>query len=88
MEQPVRTGRRVRRAIEVGSLVWAVIALSIGLATLGSYNSDARLLVIAASLVATGSAALASVVLAHHRNRIAGTLLIVSVVAPTSFAWV
>jgi hypothetical protein len=90
MEQRVRRVQPVivRRMIEVGSLVWAVVALSIGLATFGSYNSDARLLVIAVSIVATGSAALASVSLAHRRDRIAGTLLIVSVVAPTSFAWV
>ncbi|HEY3831883.1 MAG TPA: hypothetical protein VGO03_06295 [Acidimicrobiia bacterium] len=77
----------VRRAIEVGSIVWAVVALSFGLATLGSYNADARLLVIAASVVAAGSAVLASVSLAHHRDRVAGALLIVSVVAPTSFAY-
>ena len=88
MDPEVRTDQHVRRVIEVGSRVWAVVALVIGLAMLGSYNTDARLLVIAAAMVAAGSAALASVSLAHRRDRIAGALLIVSVVAPTSFAWV
>jgi hypothetical protein len=76
-----------RRVIEVGSMVWAVVALSVGLATLGSYNSDVHLLVIAACIVGAGSAVLASLTVAHRHDRIAGTLLIVSVIAPTSFAW-
>ena len=85
----VRTSRpTMRRAIEVGSLVWAVVALSVGLATLKSYNSDARLLVISASVIAAACAALGAVTLAHHRNRLTGMLLLISCIAPTSFAWV
>ena len=78
----------MRRAIEVGAPIWAAVALSFGLATLGSYNSDARPFVVGATIVAAAAAALASVKLAQHRDRIAGVLLIVSAVAPTSFAWV
>ena len=78
MEQStLDTVRTMRRAIEVGSLVWAVVALSVGLATLKSYNSDARLLVISASVIAAACAALAVVTLAHHRNRLTGMLLLV-----------
>ncbi|HEY3833082.1 MAG TPA: hypothetical protein VGO03_12375 [Acidimicrobiia bacterium] len=78
----------MRRVIEFGSAAWAVVALSVGLATLGSYNGDARPLVIAACLVATSAAVLAWACLARQRDRLAGTLLLVSVIAPTSYAWV
>ena len=76
-----------RRAIELGAVVWAVVGLIVGLRVLQSVNADARVLVLLACVVGSGSALLASVWLPVHRDRLAGALLAASAVSPTVFAW-
>jgi hypothetical protein len=76
-----------RRAIELGAVVWAVVGLIVGLRVLQSVNADARVLVLLACVVGSGSALLASACLSAHRDRLAGALLAASAVSPTVFAW-
>jgi hypothetical protein len=77
-----------RRVLRVGSLVWAVVGLSVGLVALRSANNDARFVLLAACIAGPAAALLASVSLANRRDHWAGALLLVSVVTPTVFAWV
>ena len=77
----------MRRAIEVGAVVWAVVGLVVGLRVLQSVNADAQLLVLLACVVGSGAALLASACLSVHRDRLAGALLAASAVSPTVFAW-
>ncbi len=77
-----------RQMLKTGALVWAVVGLMVALASLGRVNSDALLLVGAASVAFPMAAALASVALGAGRDRTAGLLLLVSVATPTYFAWV
>ena len=77
----------MRRAIEVGAVVWAVVGLVVGLRVLQSVNADAQLLVLLACVVGWGAALLASACLSVHRDRLAGALLAASAVSPTVFAW-
>jgi uncharacterized membrane protein YeaQ/YmgE (transglycosylase-associated protein family) len=77
-----------RRVLLVGSLVWAVVGLSVGLGALRSTETDARFVVLAACVVGSVAALLASVSFAKRRDRLAGGLLLVSVITPTVFAWI
>lgn len=77
-----------RRVLRVGSLVWAVVGLSVGLVAFRSANGDARVVFLAACIVGPVASLLACVSLASRRDRLAGALLLVSVVTPTVFAWV
>ena len=77
-----------RRVLRVGSLAWAVVGLSVGLAALRTATADARLLFLTACIVGPAAAALAAASLENHRDRLAGLLLLVSVVTPTVFAWI
>jgi hypothetical protein len=77
-----------RHVLRRASLVWAVVGLSFGLVALRSANDDARLIVASACVTGPLAAVLASVSLANRRDRLAGVLLIASVVTPTVFAWV
>lgn len=77
-----------RRVCEIGSVVWAGVGGVVALASLGTVNSDARLLAAAAStlgpLAAVGSAWL----LTRGSDRVADVFLLLSVLTPTYFAWV
>ena len=77
-----------RRLLKRGSLVWAGVGLLVALAALGSVNRDARPLYLAATAVGVGSALVASRMVKRHEDRLAGLLLIVSVITPTTFAWI
>lgn len=77
----------MRRWLEIGAVVWAVIGGTVALLSLATVKSDARLVVGLASVGCPLAAASASVALSHHRERLAGLLLIVSVATPTYFAW-
>jgi hypothetical protein len=60
----------------------------IAIASLGSVNDDARLLVGGLTIACPAAAAVASYALAGHRDRVAGVLLVVSVATPTYFFWI
>lgn len=77
-----------RAVLEVGALVWAGVGAAVALGSLGEVNSDARLLVGAASVVGPLAAVGAAWLLARGADRTAGVLLLVSVLTPTYFAWV
>ncbi|HEX3541082.1 MAG TPA: hypothetical protein VHT75_11655 [Acidimicrobiales bacterium] len=79
---------RLRQGLEVGAVVWAVIGGTVALLSLATVKSDARLVVGLASVGCPLAAASATIALSHHRERLAGFLLIVSVATPTYFAWV
>lgn len=77
----------IRRIVIIGSLVWAVAAVGIGIATFGDVNPDARWVVGAAVGVAFVAALAASRLAATRRFGWAAVALVVSVVAPTYGAW-
>jgi hypothetical protein len=77
-----------RRAIQVGSAVWAVVGFSVGLVAVRDATGTGKYLVIAACIAGPTAALLASVSVASHHDRLAGALLLASVVTPTVFAWV
>lgn len=74
------------RGLAVGCAIWAILALAIASMGFGSVNSDARLLVFAATAVGVGSAVLAARLLLRGRSRWAGLCLVISVVTPTWYA--
>lgn len=76
-----------RRVLEVGALAWAGVAVVVALGSLREVNSDARLLVGAAAIVGPLAAVGAARTLARGSDRLAGVLLLVSVLTPTYFAW-
>ena len=77
----------IRQGVRLGSIVWAVVGLAVGMRSIGAVNSDARALVLAACVVGSASALMASAAVARRRDRLAGALLVVSVITPTFFAW-
>jgi hypothetical protein len=68
--------------------VWAGVGAAVALGSRGEVNSDARLLVGAASVVGPLAAVGAAWLLTRGADRPAGVLLLVSVLTPTYFAWV
>ena len=68
--------------------MWAAVGIAIGLRSIAAVNSDARVLVAAACVVGSAASLMASAALGKRRDRLAGTLLLVSVITPTFFAWV
>ena len=76
-----------RQVLRAGAIGWAVVGLTVALASLGRVNSDALLVVGGASVAFPMAAALASMALGAGRDRTAGILLLVSVATPTYFAW-
>jgi uncharacterized membrane protein len=77
-----------RSALAVLAALWAVGALALTVYTLANTNDDARLIVIAAGLVGTGSALAAAGAAARGAIRAAGGLLIVSAITPSGFFYV
>jgi hypothetical protein len=78
----------VRRAYQVGAVVWAAVGLAIALPSVGTANPDARVVIGVFSVVLPLLAALAAVALGRGRYRLAGLLLLLSVATPTYFFWV
>lgn len=76
-----------RRVLVVGTLVWACVGAAVAFSALGSVNADARWLVGGASVVGPLAAGGASLLLTRHADRMAGLLLLVSVLTPTYFAY-
>jgi hypothetical protein len=78
------SGRRLMRGVTaVFCAVWAVAGSVLVGAGFTSVNSDARVLVVAAGLVGVGAAALAAWMAGRGSSRLAGALLVVSIVTPT-----
>jgi hypothetical protein len=77
-----------RRVLQIGAIVWAVMGFVVAISAIGDVNSDARLLVIVASIAFPAAAVLAAFALNSHRERVAGLLLLISVATPTYFAYV
>jgi hypothetical protein len=76
-----------RRTLRVGAIVWAVLGFIVGLTALPSVNADAVIVFAAACAVGPASALGAALALRHFRDRLAGLLLVISVVTPAVFAW-
>lgn len=76
-----------RRALTVGATVWAVLGFTVGLSALPSVNADAVVLFAAACAIGPAAALFAVFALRNLRDRLAGLLLVVSVVTPAVFAW-
>ena len=77
-----------RQVARIGSMAWSVIGFALGLRSIGAVNGDARVLVLTVCVVGSGSALMASAAVASRHQRLAGVLLVVSVITPTFFAWV
>jgi hypothetical protein len=77
-----------RRVVEIGAIVWAIVAFIVAAGSLAQVSPDALPVVGMASVVLPLSAVLAAVAAAHGRLRVAGALLVLSAATPTYFAWV
>lgn len=77
-----------RRAVQVGAVLWAAVGAAIALASLDGVNADARPIVGVASILGPLAAVLASRSVARAADRVAGGLLLMSVLTPTYFAYV
>jgi hypothetical protein len=77
-----------RRAIAVGSLIWAAAGGVIALTALDSVGANARLIVGLASTLGPLAAIAAAWLILRGHNRAAGALLLLSVLTPTYFAYV
>lgn len=75
-----------REVAVIGALVWAVTGAVVALLSIPSVNDDSMVLVVAASVSFPLCAVGAGLLLEHHRDRLAGMLLVVSVATPTYFA--
>lgn len=75
-----------RRVLQIGSLLWAAVGAVIAWSALGTVNADARWIVAAASVLGPAAAVAAAGSLGRRHDRLAGTLLLVSVLTPTYFA--
>lgn len=75
-----------RRVLQIGSLVWAAVGAAIAWSALGTVNADARWIVATASALGPLAAVAAAASLGRHRDRLAGALLLGSVLTPTYFA--
>ena len=76
-----------RRTLTVGAIVWAVVGFTVGLTALPDVNPDAVVLFAAACAVGPLCALFAALALRNLRDRLAGLLLVISVVTPAVFAW-
>jgi hypothetical protein len=77
-----------RQVIRLGSIVWAVVGFTVALRSIGAVDADARVLVLTACVVRSASAVMASAAVNSRHERLAGVLLVVSVITPTFFSWV
>lgn len=77
-----------RRLVQAYAALWAVAGWAVAWSSFSEVNEDARLLVGVVSLLAPLAAAAAAVLLGRGQERLAGSLLLISVLTPTYFAWV
>jgi hypothetical protein len=77
----------MRRAYQVGALVWAAVGLIIALSSQSQVNADVRPLIGTLSVALPLTAVLAAAALDRERDRVAGIFLLVSAATPTYFAW-
>ena len=79
---------KAQQIIVFGSAAWAVAIILIGVSTFSDVNSDARLFV-GSAILGTATAALGASWLAFRGHfGLAALALVLSVFAPTYFAWV
>lgn len=71
-----------------GAIAWAVMGAAVAWTALPQVNADARLGVGAASVVGPIAALGAAAAVRSGKARVAGALLLVSVLTPTYFAYV
>ena len=76
-----------RRALTVCAIVWAVVGFTVGLTALPDVNPDAVVLFAVACAVGPAAALFAASALRNLRDRLAGVMLVISVVTPAVFAW-
>ena len=78
----------MRRALTVGAAIWAIVGALVALTPLPSVNADARLLIGVMGVVFPAGAAAAAYALHKRRDRLAGGLLLASVLTPTYYLYV
>jgi len=76
-----------RRTLTVGAGTWAVLGFIVGLTAIPSVNDDAVVVFAIACAVGPAAALFAAFAMHHHRDRLAGLMLVISVVTPAVFAW-
>ena len=76
-----------RRTLTVGAGVWAVLGFIVALTALPSVNADAVVVFAVACAVGPAAALGAAFAIHHLRDRLAGLMLVISVVTPAVFAW-
>lgn len=75
-----------RRVLQIVSVLWAAIGAAIAWSGMSTVNADARWIVVTASVLGPLAALGAAGALGAGRGRLAGVLLLVSVLTPTYFA--
>lgn len=78
----------MRRALIIGAAIWVVVGAAVALIPLPSVNADARLVIGVMGVVFPACAAAAGLALHKHRDRLAGGLLLLSVLTPTYYLYV
>lgn len=77
-----------KQLVRWGAAAWAVIIVGVAVLTFREVNTDARLLVVALTVVSTFASLAASRWANREQFGWAGVSLLVSVVAPTYFLWI
>ena len=78
----------MRRALIIGACGWAFVGAVVALTPLPQVNADARLVIGVMGVVFPACAAAAAFALRQHRDRLAGGLLVLSVLTPTYYLYV
>lgn len=78
----------MRRALIIGAAIWAVVGAAVALTPLRSVDKDARLLIGVMGVVFPACAAAGALALQRRRDRLAGGLLLLSVLTPTYYLYV
>lgn len=78
----------MRRALIAGAALWAIVGAAVALIPLPAVNADTRLLIGVMGVVFPGCAAGAAFAIRARRTRLAGGLLLLSVLTPTYYLYV
>ena len=78
----------MRRALILGSVAWAIVGAAVALIPLPQVNADSRLLIGAMGVVFPACALGAAFAIHRGRYRLAGVLLLLSVLTPTYYLYV
>ena len=78
----------MRRALIAGSIAWAMVGVAVALTPLRALNEDARLVIGAMGVLFPSCAGAAALALRQRRDRLAGGLLLLSVLTPTYYLYV